>query len=119
MIWFSVCLRRASIIERVGIVSLWDSTYLLRAIDRSDAWKQGLKIGNHLESKYANMEGQEVSFSFLGVLTIDELGEDLESGQEVFFKVHDFPQPIPISQNATFLPETVVPGNSGVGIEEI
>jgi hypothetical protein len=112
-----VSLRRASITVTEGIGSLWDSVYLISATDRDSAWKEALTLGEGLEESYVNGVGEQIRFAFLGVLTIDELGDELKTGAEVYFTSHDFDQPIPVSPNAEFFPQRIRPGLAGIGIE--
>jgi len=91
--------------------------FLVSASDREDAWDQALEIGEGLETSYDNAEGERIRFAFLGVLTIDELGEELQAGQEVYFAAQDFVQPIPVSPDVNFSPKQITPGHAGVGIE--
>jgi hypothetical protein len=115
--WFSVSLRRASIIASEGIGSFWDSVFLVSANDRDGAWNEALKIGEGLNTSYDNGDGERIRFAFLGVLTIDELGEEIRSGVEVHFTTHDFDQPIPVSADAEFFPNRIRPSMAGIGIE--
>jgi hypothetical protein len=103
MTWFSIAIRRASIVDTGGLHKLWDSVYI--------------EIGYQSEEAYANAEGRQLRFAFAGVLTIDELGEDLTSGQEVYFLPRDIEPPLPMAIDTRFSPETLIPGCSGVGNE--
>jgi hypothetical protein len=100
-----------------GIESFWDSVFLVSATDREGAWNEALKIGEGLETSYDNADGERIRFAFLGVLTIDELGEELRTGLEVYFSTQDFVQPIPVSPDVEFFPRQITPGNAGIGIE--
>jgi hypothetical protein len=117
MTWFSIAIRRASIVDTGGLHKLWDSVYIVEARDRSEAWRRGIEIGYQSEEAYANAEGRQLRFAFAGVLTIDELGEDLTSGQEVYFLPRDIEPPLPMAIDTRFSPETLIPGCSGVGNE--
>jgi hypothetical protein len=101
-----------------GIGALWDSVYLVLATDRDSAWKEALKLGEGLDESYDNSDGERIRFAFLGVLSIDELGDELKSGTEVYFTSHDFNQPIPVSPDIAFFPERIRPGVAGIGIDK-
>lgn len=117
MTWFSASLRRASIVGVDGIGSLWDSVFLVSASNRDEAWEEAIKIGLGLETSYDNAAGERVRFAFLGVLTIDELGDELRAGQEIYFSAQDLLQPIPVASDVAFFPHQIVPGNAGIGVE--
>lgn len=100
-----------------GIGSFWDSVFLVLAANRDEAWQEAIKIGKGLETNYDNAAGENVRSAFLGVLTIDELGDELRAGQEVYFSAQDLLQPIPVAPDVTFFPEQIEPGNAGIGVE--
>jgi len=117
MKWYSATIRRASMIGDEGIDSFWDSVFLLSATDRDSAWNAALEIGLGLESKYQNAAQERVRFAFVGVLYLDEVGESIESGVEVFFNTIEFEQPISVSSDVVFHPSSVLPKSLGIGVE--
>lgn len=118
MAWYSASIRRAVMVGEDGIGSLWDSVVLISATTRDEAWEKATKRGKEFETAYLNGVKERVRLAFLGVLTIDELGTELRTGQEVYFSVEEFANPIPVSLDVAFFPERMKSGNSGVGVEQ-
>ncbi|MFZ0668464.1 MAG: DUF4288 domain-containing protein [Acidimicrobiales bacterium] len=117
MVWYSVSLRFANLVGSEGISGFWDSVFLVVAEDRADAIREARQMGRSREELYANAQAEQVRRAFLGVITVDELGESLANGVEVWFAPTDFVRPIPIGVDVDFSPDSIEPGNAGIGIE--
>jgi hypothetical protein len=81
--WFSALLRFRIVIAD----SDWDfeeSVVVFRATDWEQAFKRALAVGREMEASYENAESERVEHRLLAVRTLDQLGEELTDGREVF-----------------------------------
>lgn len=116
MDWYSVSLRVVCSI-RGEVVECWEPVHVLRASSFADARVKAIELGRGYEQMYVNGEGDEVRWTFLQVLTSDQLGPTIEDGREVWCSVR---QPLTEAEAQALLgdapvdPEESHPGQTGV-----
>lgn len=115
MDWYSATIQIVSLVGDSGITLIWDNIYLIQAIDREAAWTKARALGTSLEETYTNGYAETVRWAFVGVVTLDNLGNTLYDGMEVGFQPQDLAQPLPIDLATKFHPNRMQPGYAGIG----
>lgn len=118
MAWYTVQIQRAQVVGDVGIQSLWNSVFLIRALDRQDAHERALALGKSLDHEYSNASGESIRLALVGVVTIDRLGDEIQDGTEVYFEPNDLESPISVELMTEFHFGRVEPKMTGVGVDE-
>jgi hypothetical protein len=109
--WFSACLRLLVLVD--GAPQHYaDSLVVIRAADWDAAFNRALDVGRNLERSYTNSEGEPVEWRLKEILTLDEIGDELTDGREVYFTRTPLPDGEPDAR--TFRPEESRPTQSGV-----
>ena len=116
MRWYSAMVVVTSTIEGFGQSSFWRSVFVFRAIDRQAAKAKALELGRALEDDYLNGSGARVKNVLNRVDTLDELGEEIEDGLEVWSEgiLVDEPPFNPFAEPPIDL-DNSEPGSAGVG----
>lgn len=107
-------LRFAILVEGEGVSRISRSVIILRATDWADARSKALEHGRKLEATYIGGTGAQVRWRLMAIETLDELGEKLSDGREIYSEPLE---PTPDDDHpfdAHFTPETSEPGQSGV-----
>jgi hypothetical protein len=81
--WFSASLRFRIVIDD-GDLDFGESVVVFRAADWERAFARALAIGREMEASYENAESERVEHRLLAVRTLDQLGDELTDGREVF-----------------------------------
>jgi hypothetical protein len=114
MPWFSAMVVLTTNVETVGPSSYWRSVFVFREEDRAAAKSRAIELGEGLAQTYRNGDGQLVVDKFNRVQTLDELGERIEDGTEVWSEgvmVED-PRFDPFAESVSIDFE---PGSAGIG----
>ena len=82
--WYSAALRLCVIIGGVELANQVRSVVVFRADDFDDALARSLDLGHRLERTFTNGDGQEVRWALASVETLDELGDDITDGREIY-----------------------------------
>lgn len=84
--WFSTGLR---VLCRVAgePVDCWEPVHVFRAADWTDAFQRALDLGRTHDRRYLNPDGEQVEWSFVEVVTLDMLGDEVTDGREVWYGV--------------------------------
>lgn len=97
-----------------GLSRLSRSVIILSAADWTDARSKALKHGNQLETTYVGATGAQVRWRLMAVETLDELGESLSDGREIYSEPLEPTTDDGYPFDAQFTPEISRPGQSGV-----
>lgn len=108
MTWFSAMLRFTITVGSALPHQGSRSVVLIRADDFDDARAAARRLGKGMEETYRNIDGELVTWRFQAVETVDELGEQLESGREVYS------EPISLDQVDRWADDGSPPGSTGV-----
>jgi hypothetical protein len=86
-----------------------DSVLLLRAGDYEAAFQRALALGRAREESYLNGDGQRVVWRLVEVISLDQLGSQIEEGMEVYSEPVELPKGASIAFGAEFAPEASRP----------
>jgi Domain of unknown function (DUF4288) len=109
-LWFSALLRFRVVIDD-GDWDFEDSVVVFRAADWDAAFDRALAVGRGMEASYQNADGERVQHRLVAVRTLDQLGEELVDGREVYSTRASFAQ-LPVVD--PLRPEESEPKQSGV-----
>lgn len=112
--WFSAMLRFVILIEDEGAVRQARSVIVFLAEDWSAAKERAIALGQTSERTYIGGTGQEVRWRLEEVETLDELGESITEGQEIYSEPVDLPEGRTIAFDACFEPAQSQPSQSGI-----
>lgn len=84
LVWYSAALRVCVIIGGTELANVVRSVVVFRATDFDDATALALSHGRALERTYTNGDGQEVRWALAEIETLDELGDAITDGREVY-----------------------------------
>jgi len=84
MNWYSAMLATIVVVEGAATASRRRTVALLRAESFDDAFQIAISLGRREETQYKNRDGMAVTWIFERVESIDELGEQIAPGREVF-----------------------------------
>jgi Domain of unknown function (DUF4288) len=108
--WFSALLTVAVSIDATEPTEIWRTVVVFEGDDDWETARlKAIELGRAKEATYSNAAGDAVTHRFVGVETLDMLGDDLPDGREVYFET--------ISYDGTALPATpeeLTPRQSGV-----
>lgn len=83
--WFSSCLRFVVLVEGdEGNGYYSDSVFAFRASGWDEAQARAVSIGRERETTYRNSDNRIVVWRLKEVRSLDQLGDDLADGREVF-----------------------------------
>jgi hypothetical protein len=83
-VWYSAALRLCVIIGGIELVDQVRSVVVFRADDFDDALTRSLEVGRRLECTFTNGDGKEVRWALASVETLDELGDVITDGREIY-----------------------------------
>ena len=83
-VWYSAAVRLVVDIAGQGVVHDSRSVFVFRAVDFDEAFTRAVALGRGLETSYLNGDGEEVRWLLDVVETLDELGDDITDGREVY-----------------------------------
>jgi hypothetical protein len=70
--------------DRVGPWTCDEQVRVLRAKDDDTAYEKALRLGREAEDSYQNVHGETVSWEFVGLANLDELGSpSIRDGTEI------------------------------------
>lgn len=107
-------LRLVVLVEDEGAVRLARSVVVFRADDWQVAKQRAVEVGRSLERTYVGGAGKEVRWRLQEIETLDELGDSLEDGREVYSEPVELNGAAPPAFDAVFEPVQSQPGQSGV-----
>jgi hypothetical protein len=97
-------------IDTTKPTEIWRTVVVFEAEDDWDAARlKAIELGRSKERTYSNADGAAVTHRFVGVETLDMLGDHLADGRDVYFE--------PIPYNGAALPATpdgLTPRQTGV-----
>ena len=112
--WFSAMIRFAVSIGESGTTVRNRSVVLVRAADWPAAKSRVLEVGIGMEETYIGGKGEEVKIRLEAIETLDQLGEDIPDGREVYAESIDLPESEAAPDGGKFQPEASEPTQSGV-----
>ena len=113
--WFSACLRFVVLVEHSEESGHYsDSVFVFRASGWDDARAGAVSIGREHETTYRNVDADVVVWRLKQVLTLDQLGEELTDGREVFCRTESLPPGETFQIDGDFALSKTPPGQTGV-----
>jgi hypothetical protein len=82
--WFSAKVRLACLVENSGAIEYQDSVFVFTAADWAPAFERALALGYGMERTYQNMQGEQVVWRLVEVVSLDWLEASNLDGAEVY-----------------------------------
>ena len=97
-IWFSAKVRLVCLVESGGATRYMDSVFVFKADDWGPAFQRALSLGHSTEETYKNMEGEQVVWRLVKVVSLDWIEVSDLDGAEVYSE----PVPLDPGENIPF-----------------
>lgn len=107
--WYSTKLRWVVLVEPEGATRYSDSVLLLQAEDFEHARARALELGRKQEEEYTNPDGQRVRWRLKEIVSLDQLGDTIRDGMEVYSEPADLGREAELPFDAEFHPEQSQP----------
>lgn len=113
MTWFS-SLVVFSIFVDEGNTRISKSLIMLRSSDYESALKEALSRGYLMERSYLNEDGKLVEWRLNKIETLDQIGETIDDGREVYSEFSEIKPKDAITFDSKLDPESSEPTQTGV-----
>lgn len=107
--WYSTKLRWVVLIQGEGANRYSDSVLVIDANDFDQAQQKALELGRRHEEEYTNADGQRVRWRLKEVISLDQLGETIHHGMEVYSEPVELDGGVSIEFDAELYPERSQP----------
>ncbi len=111
MAWYTACLKFVYIVGDLGITEIGEAVCIVRAESKEAALQAAHKFGSSKEQKAIDDCNEPARLVFVGVSSLDKLGDRLTSGTEIYFTPTPLKGSIPIDFNTVFYPENQAVGS--------